>query len=264
MMKLEKMKANKHWLLVLCLLLLAVGLLVSGCSNTQAAEDGTTATATETEAGGDDGYMDTDNVEDSATADYGKYDAAESKVDYDSSSNSDSKSKKDKYETDPIPAGKPKPVEWQDAKVDKSKSLTATLSIDCKTILDDMEDFNKDKLSVLPSDGIILKPTKVTFYEGETVFDVLLRECKARGIHMEYVMTPKYNSNYIEGIHNLYEFDCGRWSGWMYNVNGWYPNYGCSRYPVKDGDVIEWKFTTDLGRDLGQEWLGEDWAAENE
>ena len=64
-----------------------------------------------------------------------------------------------------------------------------------------------------------------------------------------------YNSHYIEGINNLYEFDCGELSGWMYSVNGWYPNYGCSRYQVQDGDVIEWHYTCDLGEDLGQYWI---------
>ena len=59
------------------------------------------------------------------------------------------------------------------------------------------------------------------------------------------------NSAYVEGINNLYEFDVGSLSGWMYNVNGWYPNYGCSRYQVKDGDVVEWRYTCDLGYDLG-------------
>jgi hypothetical protein len=42
----------------------------------------------------------------------------------------------------------------------------------------------------------------------------------------------------------------------MYKVNDWYPNYGCSRYPLKDGDVIEWNYTCNLGRDLGEFWLG--------
>ena len=36
-----------------------------------------------------------------------------------------------------------------------------------------------------------------------------------------------------------------------YSVNGWYPNYGCSRYQVKDGDVVEWRYTCALGEDLG-------------
>ena len=51
--------------------------------------------------------------------------------------------------------------------------------------------------------------------------------------------------------HNLYEFDVGNKSGWMYKVNGWFPNYGCSRYQLKDGDVIEWVYTCDLGDDVG-------------
>ena len=37
----------------------------------------------------------------------------------------------------------------------------------------------------------------------------------------------------------------------MYKVNGWFPNYGCSRYSLKQGDVIEWVYTCDLGRDVG-------------
>ena len=56
---------------------------------------------------------------------------------------------------------------------------------------------------------------------------------------------------YIEGINNLYEFDVGNTSGWMYKVNGWFPNYGCSRYQLQNGDVIEWVYTCDLGDDVG-------------
>ncbi|RUS47125.1 DUF4430 domain-containing protein [Cohnella sp. AR92] len=158
---------------------------------------------------------------------------------------------KDKYLTEPVPEGKPKPVEWQDADVDKKKVLTATLSVTCKTILDNLDYFNEDKLEVLPDDGVIFASQKVSFYEGESVFDVLQREMKKHKIHMEFSMTPIYNSNYIEGINNIYEFDCGELSGWMYKVNGWFPNYGSSRYPLKDGDVIEWVYTCDLGRDVG-------------
>lgn len=41
---------------------------------------------------------------------------------------------------------------------------------------------------------------------------------------MESNWTPAYNSAYIEGIGNLYEFDCGNLSGWMYSVNGVWPD----------------------------------------
>ena len=158
---------------------------------------------------------------------------------------------KDKYLTDPVPEGKPKPVEPEDTEVNKTKSYTCTFSIECSTILNNLDMLDPDKLEMVPSGGVILAKTTVTFYEGESVFDVLQRICKEKGIHMEAEWTPIYNSAYVEGIHNLYEFDCGALSGWMYKVNGWYPNYGSSRYQLKDGDVVEWRYTCDLGNDVG-------------
>ena len=161
----------------------------------------------------------------------------------------------DKYKTDPVPEGKPLPVEPEDQEVDKKKTYTCTFSIECSTILNNLSDLDPDKRELVPSNGVILAPTKVTFYEGESVFDVLQRVCKEKGIHLESSWTPIYNSAYIEGIHNLYEFDCGELSGWMYRVNGWYPNYGCSRYQLVDGEKVEFRYTCDLGKDVGCEWM---------
>ena len=157
---------------------------------------------------------------------------------------------KDKYLTDPVPEGKPAPVEPENAAVGDAE-YTCTLSISCATILDNMDLCDPEKRDLVPEDGWILKPTVVTFYEGESVFNVLQRTCKQQKIHMEFVNTPAYNSAYIEGIHNLYEFDVGNLSGWMYKVNDWFPNYGCSRYALKDGDIVEWVYTCDLGYDVG-------------
>ena len=158
---------------------------------------------------------------------------------------------KDKYFTDPVPEGKPNPVEPEDQEIDKNIIYTCTFSIECSTIVNNLDQLDPDKLEMVPYDGVILKTVTVTFYEGESVFDVLQRVCIENKIHMEAEWTPIYNSAYIEGIHNLYEFDCGALSGWMYKVNGWYPNYGCSRYQLKDGDVVEWRYTCDLGNDIG-------------
>ena len=158
---------------------------------------------------------------------------------------------KDQYLTDPVPEGKPKPVEPENQDVNKGNVYTCTFSIECSTILNNLDMLDPDKLEIVPSNGVILAKTTVTFYEGESVFDVLQRICKEYGIHMEAEWTPIYNSAYVEGIHNLYEFDCGALSGWMYRVNGWYPNYGCSRYQLQDGDVVEWRYTCDLGNDVG-------------
>ena len=159
----------------------------------------------------------------------------------------------DKYLTDPVPEGKPLPVEPENQEVNKGKTYTCTFSIECSTILNNLSELDPDKLELVPSNGVILAPTTVTFYEGESVFDVLQRVCKENNIHLEFSWTPIYNSAYIEGIHNLYEFDCGALSGWMYRVNGWYPNYGCSRYQLADGEVVEWRYTCDLGEDVGRD-----------
>ena len=156
----------------------------------------------------------------------------------------------DKYGTSAVPEGKPVPVEPESVEISDVEH-TCTISISCATILDNMGWLDPEKVELVPEDGWILKPIEVTFYEGESVFNVLVRTCKQQGIHMEFVNTPIYNSAYIEGIHNLYEYDCGQLSGWVYKVNGWNPNYGCSRYALQDGDVIEWVYTCNLGIDVG-------------
>ncbi len=129
--------------------------------------------------------------------------------------------------------------------------LSCHISISCETILDNMEDLEPGKAPYVPEDGWILSAT-AEFTEGETVFDVLKRVCDSYGIQLEYSWTPMYNSYYVEGINNLYEFDCGSESGWMYKVNGWFPNYGCSSYTLEDGDEIGWRYTCKgLGADVG-------------
>jgi hypothetical protein len=162
----------------------------------------------------------------------------------------DTETGKDRYLTDPVPEGKPLPVEPQGVMLGDT-AYTITLSVRCDTILDNMKLLDKEKEELVPEDGVIFPATEVTFYEGESVFNVLQREMKKAKIHMEFENTPMYNSAYIEGINNLYEFDVGELSGWMYKVNGWFPNYGASRYQLKQGDVVEWVYTCDLGRDVG-------------
>lgn len=135
--------------------------------------------------------------------------------------------------------------------------LTCTLSVRCDTVLENLSQLDREKLEILPSDGVIFPEKSVTFRDGESVFDLLVREMTENKIHLEFVNTPMYNSAYIEGIANLYEFDCGELSGWMYRVNGEFPGYGCSLYTLKDGDNVEFVYTCDLGKDVGNEFLSE-------
>ena len=130
------------------------------------------------------------------------------------------------------------------------REMTVTLTISCATILNNMDRLPANKAGLIPADGIIFSGI-VEFYEDESVFNVLLREVRKNRIHMEFASSLIYNSSYIEGINNIYEFDCGEGSGWMYSVNGYFPNYGSSRYALKDGDVVAWQFTCDRGADIG-------------
>lgn len=125
-----------------------------------------------------------------------------------------------------------------------------TVSIDCKTILNNMSLLNASKSSLVPADGVILKTVTVTFRDGDSVFDVLKAVTRDKGIHMDFNESPAYGGAYVKGIANLYEKDCGDLSGWEYNVNGWYPNYACSNYIVSNGDVIQWRYTCNVGKDL--------------
>ena len=55
---------------------------------------------------------------------------------------------------------------------------------------------------------------------------------------------------YIRGINNVYEFDFGELSGWIYLVNGKQPPVGAGNYIPKDTDVIEWIYTLDIADGL--------------
>ena len=130
-----------------------------------------------------------------------------------------------------------------------------TIQIRCDTILDNLEDLTADKEQYVPDNGIILDVSQVEFLEGESVYDVLKRACVHSGINLSYDWTVEYGGYYIEGINHLYESDCGGESGWMFQVNGWCPNYGCSNYILKDGDIIVWNYTCNLGKDVGCNWM---------
>ena len=139
------------------------------------------------------------------------------------------------------------------ADINGDGKLTCTLEIRCDTLLTQLNKVPAEKVSLVPEDGIMLAATEVEFAGGESVFDVFRKVLREEKIHFEYVDASAYDSVYIEGIGNIYEFDCGPQSGWMFSVNDVYPGLGCSSYTLADGDVIVFSYTCDLGADLGAE-----------
>ena len=118
---------------------------------------------------------------------------------------------------------------------------TVTLSIRCDAI--------KAKDSpYIPKNGIILDTATFEIESGDTVFDILEEAARTHKIHMESGGTGEMA--YVEGIAYLYELQFGDLSGWIYSVNGKTASVGCGTHALSDGDVIEWHYTLNLGKDI--------------
>ncbi|MBQ7033146.1 MAG: DUF4430 domain-containing protein [Clostridia bacterium] len=117
------------------------------------------------------------------------------------------------------------------------------LSVRCDSVLGNLSELKAGKIDVIPADGIIYMERTVPFSEGESAFDLLKREMEKANIPLDYENNVIFNSVYIKGISNLYERDCGGFSGWVYTVNGISPNKGCSKYILKAGDKVEFAYT---------------------
>lgn len=126
---------------------------------------------------------------------------------------------------------------------------TVKLSIRCPLALQSSE-LDDAIRAVLPDSGVILAETEIEPEAGESAWSLLQRVCREQGIALEADWTPAYNTAYVRGVGHLYEFDCGRGSGWIYRVNGAVPNVGCSSYTLQPGDTVEWLYTCNFGNDL--------------
>lgn len=83
----------------------------------------------------------------------------------------------------------------------------------------------------IPNQGIICSK-QVKINSGDSVLTVL----RNSGVRIDV------SGGYVKGIDNLYEFDCGDESGWVYSVNGVKPNVGAGKYEVKENDKIVWSY----------------------
>ncbi len=137
----------------------------------------------------------------------------------------------------------------------KADSRTVFLSIRCDTVLAnwDLLDKTLQTGDYIPSDGIVLPRTEYVLREGDTVFALLQRAMRYHKIQLDFLSNPLPGQNgaYIKGINYLYEFSCGPLSGWLYKVNGVFSSGDSSSYTLQDGDSVEWVYSCDLGRDVG-------------
>lgn len=123
----------------------------------------------------------------------------------------------------------------------KSGSMATTITIRCDTVAGRAEH--------IPADGVILAETTVMLAEGSTAFDQLVLAVREHKLHMDKE-EGAMGTVYVKGLANLYEFDYGDLSGWMFCVNGGSAQTGSGDYKLRAGDKVEWLYTTELGKDL--------------
>ena len=162
-------------------------------------------------------------------------------------------------EATPRPSGSSKPTTTQEAGTPKAttgtskqatpratrtpkpseapKKATCHFTIECKRILLQRDLWRDGLEEVIPGDGILFAG-EIPIRDGETVYDALKEICEKKDILLDSRYTPLYDTYYVSGIGNLYEFDCGSESGWKYSVNGTLPGVGCSRYELHKGDTV--------------------------
>lgn len=134
-------------------------------------------------------------------------------------------------------------------KEELEKNLLEEKPIEKKPNIDTKKEEKIVKISVTCLDNTIITQKDIPIEEGQTVFEVLRNITNKENVHMDF---SGIGSNiYVKGIGNIYEFDKGPESGWMYRVNGVFPNKSCGGVKVNPGDVIEWLYTKNLGKDIG-------------
>ncbi|MBM7605898.1 FKBP-type peptidyl-prolyl cis-trans isomerase [Metabacillus crassostreae] len=95
--------------------------------------------------------------------------------------------------------------------------------------------------------GTILSSTKVEMSEGNTVLDITKKILKEKGKPISVTGSGAFA--YIQGIDGLSEFDRGPLSGWTVKKNGATLDRSAGIVKVKNGDSIQWIYTTNYQED---------------
>jgi outer membrane biosynthesis protein TonB len=133
---------------------------------------------------------------------------------------------KPKPDVKPAPAPAPKPVD---------DTITVAISVDCATLYAD----DPDLAAQVSSKGVILSKKNVKVKKNATVYDAL----KASGVSFS-------GTQYISSIGGLSEFDGGPESGWVFLVSGVYSGVGVTKFAVKNGDYVQFRYTLKGGADV--------------
>lgn len=118
------------------------------------------------------------------------------------------------------------------------------ITIDCTKILDYIDKHGSNGqqyIRYIPKSGYIIHNYKCTYKNGDTAYDILKRACDENNIEVN--ATDSIYGIYVAGINNIYEKSFGKYSGWMYSVNGTPPPISCGKQQVAKNDEIIFYYT---------------------
>lgn len=105
----------------------------------------------------------------------------------------------------------------------------------------------------------------VTIPEGSTVYEAFALALTEAGIRWQETQPNYIGKISMSNGEWLGEFDNGKYSGWMYTVNGRHPLLGLREYTLQDGDHIVWHYTDDYRYEEGSEqWMEENFGSTGE
>lgn len=96
-------------------------------------------------------------------------------------------------------------------------------------------------VSITGVDGVMAQDY-IEYEEGISAYDAL--KILADNYEMPVSTSGIGQAIYVKGINGLMEFDYGGMSGWKYKVNGTYPQTSAGACTLKDGDQVEWVYST--------------------
>ncbi len=119
-----------------------------------------------------------------------------------------------------------------------SGKITVYLSVNCANLVK----ANVSSAADYAPDGVILSHKEIVLDPGSTVFDAL----QQGGLVIN--ASNSFLGSYVSAIQGISEGAAGGGKGgWVYSVNGVFPNYSVSSVTVKHGDEISFHYTVTPG-----------------
>lgn len=125
--------------------------------------------------------------------------------------------------------------------------ITVTVLAECSAALDNMGSIDErvNTADVIPADGVVIAYCEVPLPEGATAFEALTLAARQQQVRVDGSGTVY--GVYVSAIGHIAEFGFGDMSGWLYSVNGEYPEASCGEYRLHDGDAVEFHYTCGYG-----------------